>query len=177
MIEVLVAMVLSLVVVGGITSMLVRSARVEQRDNEWAFTQQQARTGLDSMTTEIRQAWSILSTSPNSVELDVTMGGVAEHVLYECGVAQPRTSYLECVRVQSPAGSALPSLSAGTVVVHNMLNGTASDPVFSFAPDPVAPYYMTASVEVPASGGANGGLNHTIVISDGVLMRNEYVGD
>jgi hypothetical protein len=49
--------------------------------------------------------------------------------------------------------------------------------VFSFEPDSVAPYYMTATVQVPASAGTTGGLSHTITFSDGALMRNENVGN
>ena len=63
------------------------------------------------------------------------------------------------------------------VVARNLLNGTTSSPVFSFGPDPNAPYYMTATLVVPASDGKAYGLNHSIVLSDGTLMRNLNVSN
>jgi hypothetical protein len=36
---------------------------------------------------------------------------------------------------------------------------------------------MTATISVPASGGAAGGLTTTVVFSDGALMRNLIVGN
>ncbi len=81
------------------------------------------------------------------------------------------------MRAQSAAGSALPALSSAGVAITDLTNGTVSSPVFSFGPDPVAPYYMTATISVPASDGAAGGLAHSIVFSDGALMRNQNVGN
>jgi hypothetical protein len=156
---------------------LVVGQRAQQRNANYAFAQQEARTGLDSMVSQVRQAWSILSVSPNSVEMNVNLQGQAWHVFYECDVAQPGTAYHECVRLQTSVGSALPGLSSGTVVIRNLTNGTPTDPVFSFGPDPIAPYYMTATIKVPASDGQKSALNHSIVFSSGALMRNENVGN
>ena len=61
--------------------------------------------------------------------------------------------------------------------MHQHSVGTPVSGVFSFGPDPVAPYYMTATIQVPASGGMNGGLTHSIMFSDGALMRNMNVGN
>jgi hypothetical protein len=164
-------------VIGAIMAPLVGAQRGQTRDANYAAAQQEARTGLDGLVSQVRQAWVVLSTSPNSVEMNVNLNGTAVHVYYECDIPQPASSYRECVRVQSPAGSPLPSLTTGSVVIRNLMNGTTGDPVFSFGPDPVSPYYMTATVKVPASGGSNGGLSHSIVLSDGALMRNQNVGN
>jgi prepilin-type N-terminal cleavage/methylation domain-containing protein len=178
LIEVLIVVLLLSLVAGAVMAPLVLSQRIQNRDSNYAYGQQEARTGLDGMVSQVRQAWAILSTTPNAVEMNVNLNGVGEHVFYECDVPQPgSTVYHECVRLQAPAGSALPALSTGTVVLRNLLNGTTADPVFSFGPDPVAPYYMTATVKVPASDGANGGFTHSIVFSDGALMRNQNVGN
>jgi hypothetical protein len=176
--EMAVASAVLVLVVGALMAPMITSASVQSRDSNYAYAQQEARTGLDSMVAQIRQAWAILGTTPNSVEMNVNLAGVAEHVFYECDVPQPGSSvYRECVRLQAAAGSALPPVSAGMVVIRNLTNGTTTDPVFSFAPDPVAPYYMTATVKVPASDGVNGGLTHSITFSDGALMRNQNVGN
>jgi prepilin-type N-terminal cleavage/methylation domain-containing protein len=178
LIEMLVVTLLLSLVVAALVGPMVTSARVQNRDASYAAAQQEGRTGLDSMVSQIRQAGAILSTDSNAVEMNVSLNGTAEHVYYECDIAQPGAAqYHECIRVQSAAGSALPSLSTGTVVIRNLTNGTAVDPVFSWAADPAAPYYMTATIKVPASDGTTGGLQHSIVFSDGALMRNQNVGN
>lgn len=178
LIEVVITAALLAVVAGTLMAPIVTSARVQSNDANYAYSQQQTRTGLDSMISQVRQAWAILSTTPNAVEMNVNLNGTSEHVLYECDVPQPGSStYRECVRVQAPAGTALPVLSTGSVVVGNLLNGTTTDPVFTFNSDPVAPSYMTATVKTPASGGTSSSLNHAIVFSDGALMRNQNVGN
>jgi hypothetical protein len=174
-------MLLVLSVLVGVFAALVwpleTSQRVQLRDTEYAFAQQNARTGLDSMARQIRQSYAVLSTTPNAIEIRVDLGGVDEHVLYECDVVQTGTSYRECVRVQAAAGSALPALSTGTVVIPNLLNGTLADPVFTYSPNNVYPSYVTATVKVPASGGTNSPYTHSIVLSLGVLLRGVLAGD
>ena len=159
---------------------LTVSQRVQTRDANYAAAQQDVRTGVDSMVSQVRQATSLIYSSGNAIDMNVTLNGTALRVYYECDIPQPGSLiYRECVRVQAAAGNSLPSPSTAVVVVRNLLNGTSSNPVFSFGPNPVAPYYMSATVDVPASGGitAFGGLNHTIALSDGALMRNLNVGN
>jgi prepilin-type N-terminal cleavage/methylation domain-containing protein len=177
LLEVLVVMLLLSLVVGALMAPMVLSITDQTKDANYAYAQQNARTGLDSMVSQIRQAWSILSSGPNEVEMNVNLHGVALLVYYECDLPQTGTVYHECIRVQAPAGSALPPLTSASLAIPNLTNGTATDPVFTFGPDPVAPYYMTATIKVPASGGTKGGLTHTIVLSSGALMRNLNVGN
>jgi prepilin-type N-terminal cleavage/methylation domain-containing protein len=178
LVEVLIVSVLLVVVIGALMVPLVAAQRQQFKNANYAYSQQEARTGLDSMVSQIRQAWSIASADPNAIDMNVNLNGVAKRVYYECDIPQPGSSvYRECLRVEAPAGSALPALSTGTPVIQNILNGTTTDPVFSFGPDPIAPYYMTARVRIPASGGTNNGLNHSVVLSSGALMRNENVGN
>jgi type II secretory pathway pseudopilin PulG len=180
LVELLVAMSLTVVVLGGIVTTLVLAARVEARDSRYAYAQDDARVGLDRMVNEIRQAVNIVSSGPNFVDMNVdlsTAGQTQEYqVYYECDIPQPGTSYNECVRVQAAVGASLPSLSTGDPVITNLQNGTATNPVFTWAPSSIAPYYMTATIDVPASHGRNTslgmGFTHTVVISDGALMRN-----
>jgi prepilin-type N-terminal cleavage/methylation domain-containing protein len=177
LIEMLVGVLMLSILMGTLMMPMMTSERIEKRDVNYAYAQQEARTGLDSMVSQIRQAYNILDTTANSIDFNIYLNSVAYRVYYECDVPQSGTSYRECVRLQVAAGSTLPPLTSGTVVIHNLTNGTTTDPVFTFAPDPAAPYYMTSTIKVPASDGVNGGLNHSIVFSDGALMRNENVGN
>ncbi|HEY2162142.1 MAG TPA: prepilin-type N-terminal cleavage/methylation domain-containing protein [Solirubrobacteraceae bacterium] len=177
MIEVLVVCLLMAVVLGALLAPVVISENRQLQDSRYSYSQQLARTGLEAMVSQIEQASAILSTTPNSVDMNVTWDGSALQVYFACDIRQPGTAYNECVRVQSAQGTALPPLSSGTTVIKNLLNGTGTSPVFSFAPDPIAPYYMTATVEVPASGGASSGLTNSIRFDDGALMRNLNIGN
>ncbi|HWF73552.1 MAG TPA: prepilin-type N-terminal cleavage/methylation domain-containing protein [Solirubrobacteraceae bacterium] len=177
LVEVLVVCALLAVVLGALTAPMVVSETVQTRDANYSYAQEQARAGLDSMVSEIRQATAILSATSNSLELNVDLGGAALEVYYECDVPQPGTSYRECLRVQSAQGAPLPPLSSGTAVLTNLLNGTIASPVFTLYPNSVSPYYMTATIDVPASAGASGGLTTSVSFSDGALMRNLNIGN
>lgn len=177
LVELVVAISMVTIVLAALMVPLLSAQRIETRDLSYADAQQSARTGLDAMVSQVRQAYNILATSGNSVDFDEYINGVAYRVYYECDVSQPSGPYHECVRLQVAAGAALPSLNRASVAIQNLTNGTSSNPVFSFEPDSVAPYYMTATVQVPASAGTTGGLSHTITFSDGALMRNENVGN
>lgn len=165
------------VVLGALMGPLTVSQRVETRDTNYDWAQQGARTALDSMVSQIRQATSF-TPAANTVEFNVTLGGVALTVEYECDISQPGSVvYHECLRVQAAQGSSLPSITTGKVVLQNLTNGTYANPVFTWGPNPNAPYYMTATVQVPASGGNTLGLTHSITLSEGALMRNLNVGN
>jgi type II secretory pathway pseudopilin PulG len=181
LIEVLVACGLMALVLGALMEPLVLSQRIETRDTNYDFAQQSARTGLDSMVAQIRQATAVTPQS-NTVVINVNLpvNGVdtAETVEYECDIQQPgSTTYHECLRVQTAEGGTLPPISTGEPVIQNLLNGTYASPVFTWGPDPNAPYYMTATIQVPSSNGSNIGFTHAITLSDGALMRNLNVGN
>jgi Tfp pilus assembly protein PilW len=172
LIEVLIVCLLTAVVVGAVATPMVVSAKNQKRSANYSYAQEQARAGLDMMVSQVRQATSILASTPNSIEMNVSLRGVALTVLYECDIPQTGTSYRECIRVQAAQGANLPSLTSGEVVIRNLINGTTASPVFTLYPTSVSPYYMTATLSVPASGGAAGGLTTSVVFSDGALMRN-----
>jgi prepilin-type N-terminal cleavage/methylation domain-containing protein len=187
LVEMLVSILLLVVALGVLMAPMVASQRVEQRAMNYAYAQQEARTGVESIVAQLRQATQIGNQpSLNTVVFNVTLGGQALTVEYECDIAQPNTQYQECVRVYAPQGTAPPTPTpsctgtwpSGTgcqIVARNLINGTTGAPVFAFGPDPNTPYaddYMTATLQVPSSGGQAYGLTHPIVLSDGTLMRN-----
>lgn len=179
LVEVAIAAAISVVVLGAIVSFVVVVQRTEVSTANYAYAQSTARSGLNTMVSEIRAAWNVISAGPNYVDMDVDLNGTAYQVYYECDVAEAGTSYNECVRLQATVGAALPSLSTGSPAITNLENGTATSPVFSWSPDAIAPYYMTATIDVPAASGSTTrlglGLSNTVVFSDGALMRNENV--
>jgi type II secretory pathway component PulJ len=189
LIEVLVACGLMAIVLGALMNPLIVSQRIETRDTNYDYAQQAARTGLDAMVAQIRQA-TAFTPQANTVVINVTLQGQQDTVEFECDLNQPgSTVYHECVRVYVTQGGTLPSISTClvapparppsycTIVIQNMLNGTSAAPVFTWGPDPEAPYYMTATIQVPSSNGSYLGFTHAITLSDGALMRNLNIGN
>ena len=117
--------------------------------------------------------------------------GVLRRVGYDCQQT-PATddpnhpydqTYRRCVRVEGPAGAALPGYDTGRTVIHRVLAPTAGTPVFAYntdAPgDPRATTeatYVTTTVKAPSQGerresrSVNAG--HEIVLTDGFFMPN-----
>jgi type II secretory pathway pseudopilin PulG len=174
-IEVLVVGALGLVVLGATLAPLVTTQRAEIRATAWQDQLQATNVQEAGMLHEIRQAYGILSTTPNSIDFLISTNGTRQQVQYECDVAQTGTVLRQCVRLQAAVGGTLPPASAGTPVITNLLDGTPTDPVFGFAPDGFNPTYVTVHLEVPSSGGSAYGLSHPIVINDGAYLRNPAV--
>jgi hypothetical protein len=179
LVELLIGSVMGVIVTGAVLSLLIVSQEQSAREVNWAHAQSATQEQLDQMVGQIRQAWNIIASGPNFVDMDVNLSGSPYQVYYECDIPSPTYSgYQECVRLQFAVGASVPSLSGAPVTIPEISNGTAASPVFTWGPSPIAPYYMTAVVDVPATGGESGShvtLNHTIVFSDGALMRNENV--
>jgi type II secretory pathway pseudopilin PulG len=180
LIELLVAALVSVVVIGAIGALLVLSQRQQQKNANYDFAQSSAQAELDGMVGQIRSAWNIVSWGPNSVDMDVNLDGTDYQVYYECDISAGH-GWNKCVRLQTAVGATLPSLSAAATVIPFISNGTLTNPVFSWTNETptggisLAPDYATAAVDVPASDGvtaASLSLNRTIVFSDGALIRN-----
>jgi Tfp pilus assembly protein PilE len=169
-VEVLVAATISIGVLGSTLTPLAATQHAEISSASWSDQLQLAQAQESWMLREIRQAYAVLATTPNSIDFDVSIAGVQEQVYYQCDVAQPGTSYHECVRLQAAVGAPLPALSTGTVIVTDVSNG--STPVFGFSPDGYNPTYVSVHLEFPASNGSHYGLRHAIVVNDGAFLRN-----
>src|SRR3954451_322128 len=75
LVELLVAAGLMLVVVGAALALLDSSNTIAARDQERTHAIREAQVGVQSMTRELRQAFSIVSSSPSSIEFHVLRGG------------------------------------------------------------------------------------------------------
>jgi Tfp pilus assembly protein PilV len=175
LVEVLVAATLGVIVLGATLEPLVTTQRAEQRATAWQDQLAQAEVQTARMMHEIRQAYSVVAASPNSIDFLISLAGASVQVSYRCDVAQPGTAYRECVRLQAAVGAALPAVSSGAPVVTGLLDGSPADPVFGFSPNALDPTYVTSHLEFPAAGGSAYGLTHPIVIDDGAYLRNTAV--
>ncbi len=173
LIEMLIASVLAVVLLGAVLAALENSQRVQARDTEWALTLQEGRAGLARMAREIRQASKVEKAEASTILFMAAVSGKTKpwQIKYECSVAQSGTTYDECVRFAAEEGTSLPT--TGTPIVRDVTNGTA---VFSYSPTSVSPNIVTLKVEVPAKGtlkqAGSSGYSHNVVLEDAAFMRN-----
>jgi hypothetical protein len=177
LVELLVVTALLAVVLVAVLDVLDTAAQTVPRDVEWTHAVEEGRVGVARMVRELRQADTIRGATPNAVDFEITRGGQARRVMYSCDVAEAGTGRRRCTRVEAASGAALPAPATGAPVVARVLNGTPEDPVFTYAPDAVAPRYVTVRVRVPSTGerragAAGAAAGHAVVLSDGAFLRN-----
>lgn len=174
-------LVVSLLLVGAlmaILSTLDGAAKAVPRDVEWTHAIGESRTGLHRMVREVRQATVVHGATPNRIDFDVAIGGVPRRVMYACDVAEAAGGLRRCVRLEAPSGAALPAPAQGDTVVARLQNGTPEDPAFTFAPDAIAPRYVSTRLLVPSTGERrdDGRPGHAVVLEDGAELRNQSLG-
>src|SRR2546422_1028993 len=87
MIELLIASVAAVTVLGATLGLMVSGLNGQTRDSEWSLALQEDRAGLARMVRDLRQATSIEEANAGSVVFLATIGGKSMKIKYECGVA------------------------------------------------------------------------------------------
>jgi len=181
LIELLVAMIMGIIVVGGATAMLISAVRDQPKQQKQAENIDTARYELERMTREIRNGVNVTESSANSVSF------VARLRRVECGGAVPtdpsapaiscQVSYActtsSCTRSERKVGES--SGGASSTVV----TGIDSTEVFCFVPsanaDPTecgparegeVPTYIGIKLQVPNPSGSG-----KLTVSDGASLR------
>ncbi len=162
-------------VVGAIAGMTEVTERMAPSDNERADAVRTAQVGLDSMTRELRHAYSFpAAVTTNRIVANVLFRGRTYQVTYDCGVAHPAgDGTRRCVRT-APGST--------QVVVDRIVNGTRADVrrPFTLTQRDGFNYYVSVRLEVPASGErkigtanqSNGSQAHRVTLEDGIYFRN-----
>jgi prepilin-type N-terminal cleavage/methylation domain-containing protein len=194
LVEMLVVLVLTLVVFGGVLTFAESGQRIAKRGGERALAVIEAQTGLYEMTHELRQGYApptnctqpCSGTAPSETNsLDVIVvpdaGAATYRVRYDCGVTSPtNSSYRECCRYASttltasptstgPASASAPCGTGGLRVI-NRLTGPTN--VFQPPASATVPTSYTAEIQVPEKGEYTAGYRGTIDLSDGIYLRN-----
>ena len=180
LVELLVSMSLLTVVIGGLLGLAESVLPVAARDQERAHVLNQAQSGMDRMTRELRQATRVVWTSPttDAIWVEVDRTGTTVEVLYDCRVQPVGKPYRQCVRATGTDPAVSPSAANGRVVIDRVLNGTAAAPthpsVFAFSPNAASPVQISTEIVVAAQGERHSShdYRHLIVLDDGFYMRN-----
>jgi len=181
LIELLVAMIMGVIVVGGATSMLISAVRAQPQQQEQAQSISTARFELERMTREIRNGTSVTVANSNNVSFvarvrRTTCGGTVptstSAASIQCQIVYSCTT-TSCTRVEREVGST--SGGAPTTIVADIDSAS----VFCFVPsanaDPTecgpakggtAPTYIGLTFSIPNPRGSG-----HLTISDGASLR------
>jgi Tfp pilus assembly protein PilW len=182
LIELLVAMIMGIIVVGGATAMLISAVRAQPKQQEQAQSITTARYELERMTREIRNGVSVTASSSSGVSF------VARVRRKECGgevSTSPATPAIQCQIVYSCTTSSctrterkVGETTGGTTTT--IVTGINSSEVFCFVPsantDPTecaaakagtSPTYIGIALNVPNPSGPG-----SLTITDGASLRS-----
>lgn len=169
LVELLVAMSLGVVVMGGVLILLIGAMRSQPRIEKKDTNIQTARFVLERLTRELRNGIVVDNATTSKVSFEtyvrhVTCGGTALsastaaatkcQVTYTC-------SGTSCTRIE-----AAPGVETGTAVtIFSGLNNSSS--VFSYKPNTSSPTYVGITLKVPDPSGSG-----SLTVSDGASLRN-----
>jgi Tfp pilus assembly protein PilV len=168
--ELLIGMVTFSFVLFALMSLLDTAAQTAPRDEERANSIREGQAGLHVMTRELRQANKVWTPGKTKIYINV---GDDKHVYYDCDAVHPEDpSQRQCLRWDAAIGSELPLDQPGQVVVERRLAGD----VFTYEPNLVNPTFVKVAVKVPQAGDYAGGYKQSLVLEDGIYLRNTDVG-
>jgi type II secretory pathway pseudopilin PulG len=172
LIELLISSVLLIVILGAVLALLDSANKLAPQDNERALDIREAQTGVYRMTRELRQTYSLVSTTGYKIEAHVWENGADHDVTYDCtGSSSAGPNLGQCVRFEITAGVQGPA----TTVIDRLLNkpGSGMPPVFAYKNGPNGnTSYASTHVEVPSRGARKTGYAYHVAFDDAFFMRN-----
>jgi Tfp pilus assembly protein PilW len=165
LVELLLAAVLGLVVIGGAFTMFAGAIHSQPRDSAKVAALQEARTTADRITRELRQGWETRTTTPSKLEIATyvkaaTCGGAAASTSIPCLVTYT-CSGTTCSRVVAQPDGSAPGPSVQ--VVSGLTNAAVF--TYTYASGAADPSYIGVTFVLSGSG-------QPFTLSDGVALRN-----
>jgi type II secretory pathway pseudopilin PulG len=168
LVELLVAMTLGVVVMGGVVILLLGAMRAQPRIQNQSSNVQTARWVLGRMTRELRNGIRIDQKTTSTVSFEAFVRHAS------CGSAEALSSTAppkKCEITYSCTGTtcsrieALPTITTGTAVplFTGLTNATS---VFTYTPS-TSPTYVGITLKIPDSSGSG-----ALTVSDGASLRN-----
>ncbi len=168
LVELLVASVLGLIVVGAAVMMFTAGIKSEPRAASRSAQIQQARTTMERVTRELRQGSSVPTATTSQLSIltwvkSATCGGASSTTAIQCQVTYTCTG--ACMRTErNPDGT-------GSGPAEQVVSGLSGSPVFSYTPSAAEPAHVGVTLQFPAGGGED-----AISLQDGVTLRNAASG-
>jgi Tfp pilus assembly protein PilW len=165
LVEVLVATVLGLLVVGVGATMFTAAIQSQPKQSARGAKVQQARTTMERLVRELRQGGDVYTATSSQLAFltyvhSAACGGAPSSSSIQCRVTYS-CSAGACTRVEATPTGANPG-PAETVA-----SGLSNAAVFTYSPSTTAPAYVGATLSYPAAGG-----DDAITLQDGATLRN-----
>jgi Tfp pilus assembly protein PilW len=168
LIEMLVAMTLGVVVMGGVIILLIGALRAQPRIDAQSTNVQTARAVLGQMTREIRNGIRIdqKTTAAVSFEAYVRHASCGSNVAIGSTVPPKKCEITySCSGTTCRRLEALPTVTTGTGVL--LVSGISNpSSVFTYSPE-TSPTYIGITLKIPDSRGSG-----ALTVSDGASLRN-----
>jgi prepilin-type N-terminal cleavage/methylation domain-containing protein len=164
LVELLVAAVLGLALIGAATTVFTTAIQSQPRTSSRNTDIAQARTTMERITRELRQGWNVPSAGPAQLSIltyvkSATCGGAPSSSSRACRVTYTCTT-TSCSRVEAnPDGT-----GAGPSQI--VVSGFSGPNAFTYSPSATDPSYVGVELVYPADGG------DAITLEDGVALRN-----
>lgn len=163
LVELLLAAVLGLIVIGAAFTMFAGAIHSQPRDSAKVTALQEARTTADRITRELRQGWETPTATSSQLAIvtyvkAATCGGAAASTAIPCRVTYT-CSGTTCSRVVAQPNGSAPGSSV------RVASGLTTPNVFSYSPSAADPSYVGVNFVLTGSG-------QPFTLSDGVALRN-----
>jgi len=167
LIELLVALTIGMVVLGGAVTVFIGAVRSEPRTASKVSAVQDGRVAVERITRELRQGLEVLdepAPAANQVSLltyvkQATCGGAPAATSIPCRVTYTCAAGA-CTRAVAPPGES----STGTAT--QIVSGLTTTDVFTYSPNAADPVYVDVTLSFATREGG------PVVVSDGVGLRN-----
>jgi prepilin-type N-terminal cleavage/methylation domain-containing protein len=169
LIEMLVAMTLGVVVMGGVLILLIGAMRSQPKLEKQTTNIQTARFVLERMTRELRDGIVVNKATASSVSFQTyvrhtTCGGstmsASSAASTKCEVTYT-CSGTSCTRIESEPGT----YTGTAVTIFSGLSNSSS--VLTYKPNTTSPTYVEVTLKIPDPSGSGG-----LTVSDGASLRN-----
>jgi Tfp pilus assembly protein PilW len=170
LIELLVAATMSVIVVGGATSMLISAVRQQPEISQRSQDISTARYVLERMTREIRNGITVVAKESSASTLTFT--AYSRHaVCGSTGSMAPGESAHVCKITYSCSATACSraeteSTATGPGTAAPLISGIDSAKVFSYSPELEEATFVSVNLRIPEADGAD-----HLIISDGATLR------
>jgi prepilin-type N-terminal cleavage/methylation domain-containing protein len=174
LVELLVAVVISMIVMATAVSLFTSSVRSQPRVSDRSAQIQQARTMAERISRELRQGSNASSVTPSQLMIltyvpHATCGGSAGGPALRCRVFYSCDTAGSCTRTECGPNVVAPPTGCGPVVL--AVEGLADNNVFAFTPRSPGQGFVSVRLAFPATADED-----AISIEDGVALRNPPLG-
>lgn len=158
LIEMVIAMMVTLVIVGITLDALGLITRTQSRDQAYAREITGTQTALARLIHDLRQAKVVQSVTPNSIRFQIVVGATTWNIAYSCTASDSLGSpYTRCARTQAVAPSlpATPGATAGSLDVVHVRNGATSTFCNSTGTGPSGSVFFVSNAGIANTDGSS----------------------